>query len=304
MVNMAKQKIIIEDSDSSENASDASCDIIDLNSNDRKSEKTAENIADIQRKFQLSCVQKWDENTLSSCLKNYLQMTKQHDKETSPHVDITHSSTTNFVPWWEEFTKLDRHKNVVNSVSERDRDGDTYDSWFDKNAVEGSSWLCGSSSLSSRTLSSQGSEVEDIKVPSIYDNNPAPKGRRALKRDRKAEKAKDLGKKWFGMKAPDVDSKLKNDMDLIRMRSVLDPKRFYKHQDRKALPKYFQMGTVVDEGTDFYSSRLTKKQRKQTLVEELMADANVRQYNKKKYAELQQKMRGKRKFKNKPRKKD
>lgn len=40
----------------------------------------------------------------------------------------------------------------------------------------------------------------------------------------------------------------------------------------------FQMGTVVDEGTDFYSSRLTKKQRKQTLVEELMADANIRQY--------------------------
>ena len=39
-----------------------------------------------------------------------------------------------------------------------------------------------------------------------------------------------------------------------------------------------QMGTVVDEGTDFYSSRLTKKQRKQTLVEELMADANIRQY--------------------------
>ena len=41
---------------------------------------------------------------------------------------------------------------------------------------------------------------------------------------------------------------------------------------------FCQMGTVVDEGTDFYSSRLTKKQRKQTLVEELMADANIRQY--------------------------
>ncbi|KAK6970800.1 deoxynucleotidyltransferase terminal-interacting protein 2, partial [Biomphalaria glabrata] len=104
---------------------------------------------------------------------------------------------------------------------------------------------------------------------------------------------KAAGPKWFAMKAPDIDEKIKNDMKLIRMKGVLDPKRFYKHNDIKL----YQMGTVMDEGTDFYSSRLTKKQRKQNLVEELMADADIRQYNKRKYAELQQKMRVKQKTK-------
>lgn len=57
----------------------------------------------------------------------------------------------------------------------------------------------------------------------------------------KAERQKTAGPKWFAMKAPDIDEKIKNDMELIRMRGVLDPKRFYKHNDRKALPKYFQV---------------------------------------------------------------
>ena len=56
-----------------------------------------------------------------------------------------------------------------------------------------------------------------------------------------AEREKTLGKKWFDMKAPDKDDPARMDMELIRMRGVLDPKRFYKGQDRKATPKYFQV---------------------------------------------------------------
>jgi len=294
---MAKKKNI-DDSDMDATSDDTSddTDISDLNINQQTSEKNTDNKndkSDSPADFKLSCLHEWDENTLSSCIKDYLEMAKQLKKDAGPPFGGAHSS--DFTPWWEEFTKLEHHK----MSQQKHKDSDTYKSWFDKNSGHGSSWLSGPGPSSSSSLPVQKSEVEDIDVPSIYGNNPAPKGRRALKRERRAERAKTLGKKWFDMKAPDVDEKLKNDMELIKMRSILDPKRFYKHQDRKGLPKYFQMGTVVDEGTDFYSSRLTKKQRKQTLVEELMADANIRQYNKKKYAELQQKMRVKKKFKSK-----
>ena len=36
------------------------------------------------------------------------------------------------------------------------------------------------------------------------------------------------------------------------------------------------MGTVVDSPVDFYHSRIPKKQRKQTVVDELLIDADMR----------------------------
>ena len=38
-----------------------------------------------------------------------------------------------------------------------------------------------------------------------------------------------------------------------------------------------QMGTVVECAADFYHSRIPKKQRKQTLVDELLSDFDFRQ---------------------------
>lgn len=42
-------------------------------------------------------------------------------------------------------------------------------------------------------------------------------------------------------------------------------------------PKYFQMGTVVDNPQDFYGGRLPNSQRKGTLTEQLLADEQVTQ---------------------------
>ena len=38
------------------------------------------------------------------------------------------------------------------------------------------------------------------------------------------------------------------------------------------------MGKVVENAADFYNGRIPKKQRKQTLVDELLADAKFRQW--------------------------
>lgn len=49
------------------------------------------------------------------------------------------------------------------------------------------------------------------------------------------------------------------------------------------------MGTIVESPTEYFSARIKKKDRKQTIVEELLADQKSRDYFKKKYSELQEK---------------
>lgn len=103
-------------------------------------------------------------------------------------------------------------------------------------------------------------------------------------------------------------------MEALRLRNQLDPKRFYRKDEGeskgiKGLPKYFavrplfrgtgcrldsdyrpQIGTIVAEPTPFASSNpanLAKSERKRTLVDELVDDAEAKSYAKKKFKELQ-----------------
>jgi hypothetical protein len=111
-------------------------------------------------------------------------------------------------------------------------------------------------------------------------------GRKATKKMKKFEREKTKGDAWYGMGAPELTDESKRDLEVLQMRSALDPKRFYKKNDLKVLPKYFQVGQVVDSAADFYSDRIPNKLRKKTLVDELMADAEFKKYNKRKYAEI------------------
>lgn len=110
--------------------------------------------------------------------------------------------------------------------------------------------------------------------------------KRQLRKQRQEERAKTKGHKWFGLPATEMTDEVKRDLEILQMRSVLDPKHFYKKNDLKVLPKYFQVGKVKDSPLDFYNNRLTKKDRKKTLVDELLADAEFQKYNKRKYKEI------------------
>lgn len=68
----------------------------------------------------------------------------------------------------------------------------------------------------------------------------------------------------------------KQDLAVIKMRSGLHKDRFYKSNDNDNLPKFFQMGTIVDDAADFYSSRVNRKDQKKTILEELINDAKVK----------------------------
>ncbi|XP_070817490.1 deoxynucleotidyltransferase terminal-interacting protein 2 [Chaetodon trifascialis] len=115
---------------------------------------------------------------------------------------------------------------------------------------------------------------------------PYSESKQAVKLKHRVEREKSTGDAWFNMKAPEISQELKGDLQVLKMRGSMDPKRFYKKNDRDGFPKYFQMGTVVDNPADFYHSRIPKKDRKRTMVEELLADAEFRHNNKKKYQQI------------------
>ncbi|XP_068328030.1 rRNA-processing protein fcf2-like [Pyrus communis] len=81
----------------------------------------------------------------------------------------------------------------------------------------------------------------------------------------------------FDMPAPTMTPELQKDLQLLKLRNVMDPKRHYKKGDAQP-NKYFQVGTVIESPLDFFSSRLTKKERKVSLAEEVLSDRNLGNY--------------------------
>ncbi|KAL4877637.1 Fcf2 pre-rRNA processing-domain-containing protein [Aspergillus karnatakaensis] len=79
------------------------------------------------------------------------------------------------------------------------------------------------------------------------------------------------GSDWFDLPKTDLTPELKRDLQLLRMRSILDPKRHYKKENAKAqLPKFSQVGTIIEGPTEFFSGRIAKRDRKKTFVEEAL----------------------------------
>jgi hypothetical protein len=107
----------------------------------------------------------------------------------------------------------------------------------------------------------------------------------SFKKGSKALPKNDAGKQWFGMAPTPFTDELKRDRALIRNRNYLDPKRFYKSSD--ATGKVVQLGTVIGGAAEFYSSRLTKKQHRGNLMEEIMADPAVATYAQDKFQKVQ-----------------
>lgn len=81
---------------------------------------------------------------------------------------------------------------------------------------------------------------------------------------------------------------LKADLQLLKMRSTLDPHQHYKKDNAGSLvPEYSQVGKFIEGPTEYFSSRLPIKERKKTLVEDVLANAKSTSRFKKKYSEIQ-----------------
>lgn len=99
----------------------------------------------------------------------------------------------------------------------------------------------------------------------------------------KTAKPDTSGKQWFDMGKPEMTPELRRDLQLLNMRHVLDPKRFYKKENAQF--KYFQVGTIKEDPTEFFSGRINRRDRKLTLAEEVLSTRN--EYFRSKYREIQ-----------------
>jgi hypothetical protein len=61
--------------------------------------------------------------------------------------------------------------------------------------------------------------------------------------------------------------------------------RFFKKPDK--ISKIIGVGTVIEGSAEFTSARMTNKERRSTLLDEVMADSDVKSYTKRKYQEIQ-----------------
>ncbi|KAI1661636.1 Fcf2-domain-containing protein [Daldinia decipiens] len=120
------------------------------------------------------------------------------------------------------------------------------------------------------------SEGLSVRVPEVR----RPKHKMAVKAD--------AGPSWFNLPRTDLTPQLKKDLQLLRMRDVLDSKRFYRKDSSRALvPQFSSVGTIVEGPTDFFNARLTKKERKRTLLEEVLETEDATRRFKNKYGQIQ-----------------
>ncbi|PSR94595.1 Fcf2 pre-rRNA processing-domain-containing protein, partial [Coniella lustricola] len=99
------------------------------------------------------------------------------------------------------------------------------------------------------------------------------------------------GANWNNMPRTKIeDPKVKREFQLLRMRGILDAKKHFKKDNRKdPFPQYSKMGTLIEGPTEYYSARVNRKDRKQTLVEEVLASAEANNKYKTRYAKIQDK---------------
>ncbi|KAG2155814.1 uncharacterized protein EDB93DRAFT_1128346 [Suillus bovinus] len=113
------------------------------------------------------------------------------------------------------------------------------------------------------------------------------------------------GPSWFDLPAPaEADlPRLHREVEALRLRNQLDPKRFYRKGRRGwegyqrttetfccRFPTQYIIGTIVTTNTPFGTAstdNLPRAHRKRTLVDELVDDAEARRYAKRKFEDLQ-----------------
>ncbi|SCU78574.1 LADA_0A06326g1_1 [Lachancea dasiensis] len=93
---------------------------------------------------------------------------------------------------------------------------------------------------------------------------------------------------WFTLPKPELTREIKRDLLILKHRAALDPKRHYK-KDKWQVPERFSVGTIVEDKSEFFSSRLKNKDRKSTMLGTLIGDDDTNKYFKRKYSEVQSK---------------
>lgn len=150
----------------------------------------------------------------------------------------------------------------------------------------------------------QQSLVAPVKAPTFA---PVPEGKAGKEKNEKKEEltlrvpqlkvkdkkavSDDAGAAWNHMPRTRIeDPKVKREFQLLRLRGVLDPKKHFKKDTRKdPFPQYSQMGTLIEAPLDYHSGRVPRRERKRTLVEEVLSTGAKDDKFKTRYEKIQEK---------------
>ncbi|GAA5957911.1 hypothetical protein JCM3765_006200 [Sporobolomyces pararoseus] len=113
---------------------------------------------------------------------------------------------------------------------------------------------------------------------------------RLSKKQYKANQPHTAGSKWFDMPATPMTPELKREIDAMRLRNALDPKKFMKGSAKnEKIGEFFQVGHIITPNTRATTSNSLPTASKRSFVEELVEDEQARAYAKRKTKEVMQK---------------
>ena len=118
------------------------------------------------------------------------------------------------------------------------------------------------------------------KSPRLNDTDAEP-----TKKQNKKNKSDNAGSSWAHMEAPELTTELKRELKVLQMRGSIDPKRFYRASATREIPKYFQVGTIVEGAAE---RKLSKKEKNRTMFGELLSDDAIRARARSKFRQVQQ----------------
>ncbi|KAM7199106.1 hypothetical protein V8F20_005924 [Naviculisporaceae sp. PSN 640] len=89
----------------------------------------------------------------------------------------------------------------------------------------------------------------------------------------KASDKKDTLADWYNLPKTELTPELKRDLQILKMRDVVAMgKQYFKRDSRKNfVPEYSAVGRILPGATDGFNNRLTRKEQKRTIVEEVLA---------------------------------
>ncbi|EQL03870.1 hypothetical protein G6O67_005675 [Ophiocordyceps sinensis] len=126
-------------------------------------------------------------------------------------------------------------------------------------------------------LGPSGSTTNEI--PSVDQKPTATRTPLAVRRpqataSRPGSKKDTAGPNWFNLPKTLLTPELRRDWQILRMRGLLDPKH-HKKAIPSAPPAYSQVGEIVPGPADPRGARLTRRERRRTIFEQVAATHNA-----------------------------
>lgn len=114
--------------------------------------------------------------------------------------------------------------------------------------------------------------LDNIERPAVepgYSKRPPPVGR------------------YFDFQSTELTDAVRHDLEVLRMRTFINPKKHYKGSDHKWNPNQFQVGTVVLPAHEYYSQGGSKRELRKGALDSLKGDTAMLAYTKRKFMETQ-----------------